>query len=168
MSNFDMGIYQGQFPQKQYAYINTDNPKEYKTFFLQRVIRYQEESDPMEMNANDRYEANKNQWCPFPDAQGHWEEMENDSRWVSGGTHPRDIFQQIQEEVMTDQTDRYLRSLDFVANSSGNKAVRQDTRPLETNIRVGVVYAIRCPDNSDYYRTIFSNEQTSIMSLWKN
>ncbi len=36
MNSFDMGIYQGQFPQKQYAYINPDNPKEYKTFFLQR------------------------------------------------------------------------------------------------------------------------------------
>ena len=36
MNNFDMGIFQGQFPQKQYAYINPDNPKEYKTFFLQR------------------------------------------------------------------------------------------------------------------------------------
>ena len=55
---------------------------------------------------------------------------------------------------MTDQMDRYLRTLDFVAQSAGDKAVRQDTRPLETTIRVGVVYAVRCPDAPTYFRTV--------------
>ena len=34
MNNFDMGIYQGQFPQKQYAYINPDNLNMFKTILL--------------------------------------------------------------------------------------------------------------------------------------
>ena len=55
---------------------------------------------------------------------------------------------------MTQQMDQYLRTLDFVAQSAGDKAVRQDTRPLETNIRVGVVYAVRCPDAPTYFRTV--------------
>ena len=34
MNNFDMGVYGSQFPKKQYAYINPENPNEFKTFFL--------------------------------------------------------------------------------------------------------------------------------------
>lgn len=38
MNNFDMGVYGSQFPKKQYAYINPENPNEFKTFFLQRDL----------------------------------------------------------------------------------------------------------------------------------
>ena len=55
---------------------------------------------------------------------------------------------------MANAMDQYLRTLDFVNQSSGGKATRQDTRPLNIRLRVGEVYAIRATDNPDYYFTV--------------
>ena len=55
---------------------------------------------------------------------------------------------------MANQMDQYLRTLDFVNQSSGDKSVRQDERPLDIRLRVGQVYAVRATDNPDYYFTV--------------
>ena len=55
---------------------------------------------------------------------------------------------------MKNPMDQYLRTLDFVSQSSGGKAARQDNRPLDIRLRVGEVYAVRATDNPDYYFTI--------------
>ena len=55
---------------------------------------------------------------------------------------------------MTDQMDRYLRTLDFVAQSAGDKAIRQDTRPLNIRLRMGEVYAVRATDDPNYFFTV--------------
>jgi hypothetical protein len=53
--------------------------------------------------------------------------------------------------------DQYLRTLDFVNQSSGDKSVRQDERQLDIRLRVGQVYAVRATDNPDYYFTVTIN-----------
>ena len=55
---------------------------------------------------------------------------------------------------MTNPMDHYLKTLDFVSQSSGGKSVRQDSRPLNIRLRVGEVYAVRATDNPNYYFTV--------------
>ena len=55
---------------------------------------------------------------------------------------------------MTNSMDQYLRTLDFVSQSSGSKSIRQDNRPLNVRLRVGETYAIRATDDPDYYFTV--------------
>ena len=75
--------------------------------------------------------------------------MEDVSWRISDGTDSGDIRQQSEEEVMANQMDQYLRTLDFVNQSSGDKSVRQDERQLDIRLRVGEVYAVRATDNPD-------------------
>ena len=55
---------------------------------------------------------------------------------------------------MANAMDQYLKTLDFVNQSSGGKTVRQDDRPLNIRLRVGEVYAVRATDDPNYYFTV--------------
>lgn len=55
---------------------------------------------------------------------------------------------------MTTPMDQYLKTVDFLNQSSGGKSIRQDNRPLNVRLRVGEVYAVRATDNPNYYFTV--------------
>ena len=53
------------------------------------------------------------------------------------------------------QMDQYVRTLDFVNQSSRPSAIKpEDKGPLAATVKVGTVYAVRCRDNEDWYRTV--------------
>ena len=56
---------------------------------------------------------------------------------------------------MANQMDQYVRTLEFVNQGSRPSAIKpEDKGPLVATVRVGTVYAVRCPDNGDWYRTV--------------
>ena len=66
----------------------------------------------------------------------------------------RDSQQQAIKRSFTNSVSIYEETLQqVVAAAPGSQ--RQDERELISKMRPGVVYAIRCPDDGSYYRTIY-------------
>ena len=51
--------------------------------------------------------------------------------------------------------DVYKNALTTLSKGSGGRTYRQGEEPLIKRMRVGEVYAVRTPDNPDYYRTVY-------------
>ena len=67
---------------------------------------------------------------------------------------------------MANQMDQYLRTLDFVNQSSGDKSVRQDERQLDIRLRVGESMPSG-NDNPDYFTvTIQPNPTQADSGRW--
>ena len=52
----------------------------------------------------------------------------------------------------------------LVDAGGGGQQFRQDQRKLQRTIRENQVYAVLCPDNENYYRTIFLKR--TLLGIW--
>ena len=84
------------------------------------------------------------------------------------GAHRR-YMQRSTKKTFDQSMHLYEQTLNQLVQSSGN-GVRQDTTDRNKTIRVGDPVAVRCSDNSDFYRTIlirknqFSNSFQALIS----
>ena len=71
--------------------------------------------------------------------------------------HQRFIRRHKSVQVMeqTNGMETYTNALDRLTTSSGSKSFRQGEQPLIKRMKVGEVYAVRTPDNDNYYRTVY-------------
>ena len=85
------------------------------------------------------------------------------------GAHKR-YMQRNTKKTFDQSMHLYEQTLNQVVQASGN-GVRHDTSDRTKTIRVGDPVAVRCSDNTDYYRTVlirknqFSNKNHLIKSL---
>lgn len=84
------------------------------------------------------------------------------------GAHRR-YMQRSTKKTFDQSMHLYEQTLNQLVQSSGN-GVRQDTTDRNKTIRVGDPVAVRCSDNSDFYRTVlirknqFSNSFQALIS----
>ena len=86
------------------------------------------------------------------------------------GAHKR-YMQRETKKTFHQSMDLYERTLQQVVNASPSGRIpQQDGNPLSKTIRVGEPVAVRCSDNSDFYRTVlirknqFSNSYQALIS----